>query len=80
MVSWFAKRRRGVSSCSVDSRAWLACWHERGVRIAEQEPVVIKEYDYDDEEVRHLGYSAPMIGESAAAESALAATARCELR
>ena len=57
------------------SRAWLACWHERGVRIVEQEPVVIKEYDYD-EEFRHLGYSASMIGESAAAESALAATAR----
>ena len=46
-----------------------------GVRTVEQEPVVIKEYDYD-EEFRHLGYSASMIGESAAAESALAATAR----
>ena len=57
------------------SRAWLACWHEHGVRIVEQEPVVIKEYDYD-EEFRHLGYSASMIGESAAAESTLAATAR----
>ena len=43
---------------------WLACWHERGVHIAEQQPLVIQEYDYDDEEFRHLGYTAPLVGSS----------------
>ena len=30
-------------------RNWLACWHERGFHIIEQQPLVIKEYDYDEE-------------------------------
>ena len=57
------------------SRSWLACWHEEGVRVVEQEPGVIKEYDYD-EEFRHLGYVASMVGESSAAEATLTKIAR----
>ena len=44
-------------------RNWLACWHERGVHIAEQQPLVIKEYDYD-EEFCHLRYTASLVGSS----------------
>ena len=42
------------------ARAWLACWHECGVHIIEQQAAVIKEYDYD-EEFKHLGYSASLV-------------------
>ena len=48
------------------ARSWLACWHECGVHIIEQEAKVIKEYDHD-EEFKHLGYSASLLGGSTAA-------------
>ena len=44
-------------------RNWLACWHERGVHIVEQQPLVIKEHGYD-EEFRHLGYTTSLVGGS----------------
>ena len=36
---------------------------------------MVKDYDYD-EEIRHLGYTASLIGSSAAAETKLAAKAK----
>ena len=41
------------------------------MQIAERKPMVVKECDYD-EEFRHLGYTASVIGSSAAAETELA--------
>ena len=57
------------------ARRWLACWHERGVHMIEQTPTVIKEFDYD-EEFKHLGYSASLIGRPAKSEAELLAIAR----
>lgn len=58
-------------------RNWLACWHERGFRTIEQQPLVIKEYDCD-EEFRHLGYTASLVGSSKKAMSKLTEVARKE--
>ena len=41
------------------------------MKIVERKSTVIKEYDYD-EAFRHLGYTASVIGSSAAAETELA--------
>ena len=57
------------------ARSWLACWHERGVHMSEQTPTVIKEFDYN-EECKHLGYSASLIGRSTKSEAELLAIAR----
>jgi len=57
------------------ARGWLACWHERGVHMIGQTPTVSKEYDYD-EEFKHLGYSASLIGRSTKSEAELLAIAR----
>ena len=45
------------------------------MKIVEQNSTVVKEYDYD-EEFRHLGYAASVIGSSAAAETELAKIAK----
>ena len=63
------RRARGAGE-QLMARAWLACWHERGVHIVEQEATVIKEYDYD-EEFKHLGYSASLLGGSSAATAGM---------
>ena len=57
------------------ARSWLACWHERGVHIIEQEAKVIKEYDHG-EEFKHLGYSASLLGGSTAATTDMLRTVR----
>ena len=57
------------------ARAWLACWHECGVHIIEQQATVIKEYDYD-EEFKHLGYSASLLGGSSTATAGMLKTVR----
>ena len=43
--------------------------------IAERKPTVVKQYDFD-EEFRHLGYTASMIGSSTAAETELTKIAK----
>ena len=57
------------------SKEWVSVWSSERVAIAEREPTVVREYDYD-EEFRHLGYSASVIGSSAAAETELAKIAK----
>ena len=63
-LRWLAgesmRRARGAVE-QLLARSWLACWHERGVHIIEQEAKVVKEYDHD-EEFKHLGYSASLLG------------------
>ena len=56
-------------------KEWITVWGSDSVAIVERKPTVVKEYDYD-EEFRHLGYSASVIGSSAAAETELAKIAR----
>ena len=51
------------------------CWHSRGVVVVETAPTVIKEYDYD-EEFRHLGYTASLVGSSKTAVEELKSIAR----
>ena len=69
------RRARGAGG-QLMARAWLACWHERGVPIiAEQQATVIKEYDHD-EEFKHLGYSASLLGGSSAATAGMLKTVR----
>ena len=57
------------------ARAWLACWHERGVHIIGQKATVFKEYDYD-EEFKHLGYLASLLGGSTTATAGMLKTVR----
>ena len=52
-------------------KEWITVWSGGGVQIAERKPTVVNEYDYD-EEFCHLGYTASVIGSSAAAETELA--------
>ena len=63
-LRWIAgelvRRFRGAGE-QLLARSWLACWHERGVHVIEQEAKVIKEYDHD-EEFKHLGYWASLLG------------------
>ena len=68
------RRARGAGE-QLMARAWLACWHERGVHIIEQKATVIKEYDYD-EEFKHLGYSASLLGGSSTATAGMLKTVR----
>ena len=56
-------------------KKWVTVWSGRGVKIVEHKPTMVKEYDYD-EEFRHLGYTASVIGSSAAAETELAKIAK----
>ena len=56
-------------------KEWITVWGSDSVAIVERKPTVVKEYDYD-EEFRHLGYSASVIGSSAAAETELTKIAR----
>ena len=56
-------------------RSWLACWDAGGARIVDRRSTPIKRYDYD-EEFRHLGYTASLVGGSRAAEHTLARVAR----
>ena len=56
---WKARGKRG----ELLGRNWLACWHERGVHIVEQQPLVIQEHDYD-EEFRYLCYTASLVDSS----------------
>ena len=48
-----------------------------GVHIIEQEAKVIKEYDHD-EELKHLGYSASLLGGSTAAVADMLKTTRVD--
>ena len=77
-LRWIAgelvRRARGAGE-QLLARSWLACWHERGVHIIEQEAKVIKEYDHD-EEFKHLGYSASLLGGSTAATAGMLRTMR----
>ena len=68
------RRARGAGE-QLMARAWLACWHERGVHVIEQKATVIKEYDYD-EEFKHLGYSASLLGGSSTATAGMLKTVR----
>ena len=52
-------------------KEWVTVWNGGGVNVVERKSTVVKEYDYD-EEFRHLGYAASVIGSSAAAETELA--------
>ena len=56
-------------------KAWVTVWSDDSVAIVERKPTVVQEYDYD-EEFRHLGYSASIIGSSAAVEAELAKIAK----
>ena len=56
-------------------KEWVTVWSGDGVTTAERKPAVVQEYDYD-EEFRHLGYSASIVGSSAAAETQLATIAK----
>jgi hypothetical protein len=47
-------------------KEWITVWSSDSVAIVECKPTVVQEHDYD-EEFRHLGYSASIIGSSAAA-------------
>ena len=47
-------------------KEWITVWGSDSVAIVERKSTVVKEYGYD-EEFRHLGYSASVIGSSAAA-------------
>ena len=66
-LQWKAARPGEQLLC----KEWVTVWSGGGVQIAERKPTVLKEYDYD-EEFRHLGYAASVIGSSAAAETELA--------
>ena len=68
------RRARGAGE-KLMTRAWLECWHELGVRIVEQKAAVVKEYDYD-EEFKHLGYSASLLGGSSTATAGMLKTVR----
>ena len=56
-------------------KAWVTVWNGGGVTIVERESTVVHEYDYDDE-FRHLGYTASITGNLAAAETELAKIAK----
>ena len=56
-------------------KEWVTVWSGGSVKIAEHKPTVVKEYDYD-EKYRHLGYTASVIGSSAAAETEVAKIAK----
>ena len=49
-------------------KEWVTVWNGGGVKIVERKSTVAKEYDYYDEEFRHLGYTASVIGSLAAAK------------
>ena len=68
------RRARGAGE-QLMARSWLACWHERGVHVIEQKATVIKEYDYD-EEFKHLGYSASLLGGSSTVTAGMLKTVR----
>ena len=77
-LRWIAgelvRRARGAGK-QLMAQPWLACWHERGVHIIEQEAKAIKECDHD-EEFKHLGYSASLLGGSTAATAGMLKTVR----
>jgi hypothetical protein len=56
-------------------KKWITVWGSDSVAIVERKPTVAQEYDYN-EEFRRLGYSASVIGSSAAAETELANIAK----
>ena len=56
-------------------KEWVTVWNGGGEDVVERKSTVVKEYDYD-EEFRHLGYAASVIGSSAAAETELAKIAK----
>ena len=56
-------------------KEWVTVWNDERVQIVKRKPTVVKEYDFD-EEFRHLGYTASVIGSSAAAEMELAKIAK----
>ena len=47
-------------------KMWLAKWDSGELEVSVQQEVAVKEYDYD-EEFRHLGYTASIIGKSSTA-------------
>lgn len=57
-------------------KEWVTEWTSIEVTALERASTVVKEYDNDDDEFRHLGYTASLIGSSDAAETDLAAVAK----
>ena len=71
-LAWEAGRiqRARERNESLELLTWLVVWTTRGPVITSSKPVRIVEYDCD-QEFRHLGYSASVLGSSKKAEAAL---------
>ena len=74
-VSGALQRKAARPNEQLLCKEWITVWSSDSVAIVERKPTVVQEYDYD-EEFRHLGYSAPIIGSSAAAGTELAKIAK----
>ena len=70
-VSGTLQRKTARPNEQLLCKEWVSVWSSDRVMIVERKPTVVREYDYD-EGFRHLGYSASVIGSSAAAETELA--------
>ena len=71
-LAWKAGRiqRARERNESLELLTWLVVWTTRGPVITASKPVRIIEY-HCDQELRHLGYSASILGSSKKAETAL---------
>ena len=74
-VNGALQRKAARSDEQLLCKEWITVWGSDSVAIVERKPTVVQEYAYD-EEFRHLGYSASVIGSSAAAETELAKIAK----
>ena len=69
------QRKAAMPNEQLLCKEWVTVWSGDSVAVVERKPTLVKEYDYD-EEFRHLGYSASIIGSSAATETELAKIAK----